>query len=80
MISQKVKERARPAVQMTAPVLSVVVPTYNEAGNMAALVEKLSEALGPVSWELIVADDNSPDGTHRLAALNPVFLVWGELR
>ncbi|MGN6514223.1 MAG: glycosyltransferase family 2 protein [Rhizomicrobium sp.] len=67
MISQKVKERARPAVQMTAPVLSVVVPTYNEAGNMAALVEKLSEALGPVSWELIVADDNSPDGTHRLA-------------
>ncbi len=21
-----------------------------------------------------------PDGTHRLAALNPVFLVWGELR
>lgn len=65
--SSKAKERAYRNAPTTAPVLSVVVPTYNEAGNVPALVKKLSTALAPVAWELIIADDNSPDGTHRLA-------------
>jgi dolichol-phosphate mannosyltransferase len=47
--------------------LSVIVPTYNEAGNLAMLIQKLSQVLAGISWEVIFADDNSPDGTHRLA-------------
>ncbi len=47
--------------------LSVIVPTYNEAGNLASLTQKLSQALSGISWEVIFADDNSPDGTHQLA-------------
>jgi len=47
--------------------LSVIVPTYNEAGNLALLIRKLSQVLSGISWEVIFADDNSPDGTHRLA-------------
>lgn len=47
--------------------LSVIVPTYNEAGNLASLTQKLSHVLSGISWEVIFADDNSPDGTHRLA-------------
>lgn len=43
--------------------LSIVVPTYNEAGNVALVLEGLTKALGARSWELIVVDDNSPDGT-----------------
>src|SRR5262245_7159952 len=43
----------------------VVVPTYNERENLPPLVEKL---LGlPVSVDLLVVDDNSPDGTGKLA-------------
>jgi dolichol-phosphate mannosyltransferase len=39
----------------------VVVPTYNERGNIGPLAEQL---LGlPVSVDLLVVDDNSPDGT-----------------
>ena len=49
------------------PILSIVVPTYNEAENLTALVERLRVILGTLSWEVIFADDNSPDGTHRLA-------------
>ena len=45
--------------------ISLVVPTYNERGNMAALVERTGAALASTSepFELIIVDDNSPDGT-----------------
>ena len=43
--------------------LSVVVPTFNECGNVTALFRKLETALAGVAWEVIFVDDNSPDGT-----------------
>src|SRR6185312_10447711 len=43
--------------------LSVIVPTYKERGNIAELVRRLDAALGPIAWEAIYVDDNSPDGT-----------------
>jgi len=43
----------------------VIVPTYNERDNLPPLVDRL---LGlPISVELLVVDDNSPDGTGKLA-------------
>lgn len=43
----------------------VVVPTYNERENLSPLAQKL---LGlPVALDLLVVDDNSPDGTGKLA-------------
>ena len=49
------------------PVLSVVTPTYNEAENLPLLVAGLQEALADVPHEIIVADDDSPDGTWEIA-------------
>src|SRR5437762_10612813 len=43
----------------------VVVPTYNERENLSPLVDKLLAL--PVSVDLLVVDDNSPDGTGKLA-------------
>jgi len=43
--------------------LSLVVPTFNEAGNVALLVEKLEGVLADIRWEVTFVDDNSPDGT-----------------
>jgi dolichol-phosphate mannosyltransferase len=44
----------------------VVVPTYNEAGNLPALARALlAQPLPPM--RLLVVDDASPDGTGRLA-------------
>jgi dolichol-phosphate mannosyltransferase len=45
------------------PLLSVVVPTYKERGNVAELVRRLDLALVGIAWEVIYVDDNSPDGT-----------------
>ena len=52
------------------PQLSIVVPTFNEAGNVAELRDRVAAALPHVDWELIFVDDDSPDGTaDRVAAL-----------
>ena len=52
------------------PQLSIVVPTFNEAGNVAELRDRVAAALPHVDWELIFVDDDSPDGTaERVAAL-----------
>jgi dolichol-phosphate mannosyltransferase len=44
-------------------VLSVVIPTFNERGNVAELIKRLDAALAGVTWEAVFVDDNSPDGT-----------------
>ena len=46
-----------------SPQLAVIIPTYNEAGNVAALVEKLDASLTGISWEAIFVDDDSTDTT-----------------
>lgn len=43
--------------------LAVVLPTLNERGNIAPMVARLEEALGPTGWEAVFVDDNSRDGT-----------------
>jgi dolichol-phosphate mannosyltransferase len=43
----------------------VIVPTYNERENLPALVERVMSLAVPI--EMLVVDDNSPDGTGKLA-------------
>ena len=45
----------------------VVIPTYNEAENLPELVGALAEELKKEDFEIIVIDDNSPDGTTEIA-------------
>jgi dolichol-phosphate mannosyltransferase len=49
--------------------LTMVVPTYNERDRLAELVEALFEetAQHDLELELVIVDDNSPDGTGALA-------------
>ncbi|MBS0617449.1 MAG: glycosyltransferase [Spirochaetes bacterium] len=49
------------------PIISVVVPTYNEAQNLPILIPRIASALAKMPHEIIVADDNSPDGTFTVA-------------
>ena len=43
----------------------VIIPTYNEIDNLPVIVERLREVVPEA--DVLVADDNSPDGTGRLA-------------
>lgn len=49
--------------------LSIVLPTYNERENIAILIPQLESLLKKYKWksEIIVVDDNSPDGTALVA-------------
>lgn len=50
--------------------LSLIIPTYNESGNIRLIVAQLVRLLDPVlpqAYELIVVDDDSPDGTWQAA-------------
>jgi dolichol-phosphate mannosyltransferase len=48
--------------------LSIVLPTYNESQNIARMLDSIAETLPTdISTEIIVVDDNSPDGTGDVA-------------
>jgi dolichol-phosphate mannosyltransferase len=45
--------------------ITIVTPTYNEAENLPKLVSALFSL--PLDLQVLVVDDNSPDGTGRMA-------------
>jgi len=58
-----------PARIATAPTLALVVPTYNERDRLPELVRAIFNAYAAavIDGELVIVDDNSPDGTGKLA-------------
>lgn len=47
--------------------LSVVLPTYNEAKNLPELLPQIAAALKGIDHEVIIVDDDSPDRTWETA-------------
>lgn len=73
IISQKTSpfDLAPPQNEINSNMLSLVLPTFNECENIPQVIPRLEEALGGATFEIIVVDDNSPDGTAQIArALN----------
>ncbi|MFZ5705162.1 MAG: glycosyltransferase [Pseudomonadota bacterium] len=70
-----IETKKAPRRKLSAPDVSLVIPTYNEKANIAPLVEAVRSALGDIPWEIIIVDDDSPDQTFaevsRLAREEP---------
>ena len=49
-----------------SPEISVILPCYNEKENILPLIQAIHATLGERPHEIVVVDDNSPDGTHAL--------------
>jgi glycosyltransferase involved in cell wall biosynthesis len=65
---------------MNSPILSVIVPMYNEQSVIPALVERLRPVLDglDVTYEVVAVDDGSRDATAQL--LLDLGRTWPELR
>ena len=50
------------------PLFSIILPVFNEAENIQPLIEQIVETVTGGPYEIIVVDDNSPDGTARIVA------------
>ncbi|HET8560651.1 MAG TPA: glycosyltransferase [Marmoricola sp.] len=73
-VAEPIRSAAEP------PATCVVVPTRNEAGNVAPLVERVSVAFGPRGAEVLFVDDSDDETPRRVESLGrrspiPVHLV-----
>lgn len=68
-------------IAQVAPILSLVIPCYNEQDNLRPLVKAIREAIEPLElpYEIVITDDCSKDGSwtilKELAAADPRLRV-----
>lgn len=55
------------------PVVSIIIPAYNEADTILQAIERVRDV--PIQKEIIVVDDGSTDGTAQLLAQQPDVVV-----
>ena len=60
------------------PRVSIVLPTYNESGNIEALIHQLLSMRSRFSLEILVVDDDSADGTADL--VRQISHRWPQVR
>ena len=58
------------------PILSIVVPCYNEEGNLLPLITALRETMEPLKlpYEIVIADDHSSDKSWEILKSNNLVL------
>jgi len=61
------------------PLLSIIIPTYNERDNIPKLLARIHSALHTIDYEVIIVDDDSPDRTwevaEKLSSIYPVRVL-----
>ncbi|HEY1923292.1 MAG TPA: polyprenol monophosphomannose synthase [Tepidisphaeraceae bacterium] len=55
-------------ISQSAPDVSIIVPTINEAENLPPLMERVSAAMAGTPYEVLIVDDNSRDATPSVCA------------
>lgn len=69
------------SLKMKKSKVSIVIPTYNEKENIEVIMSKINQVFkqNGLDGNIIVSDDNSPDGTGKiadeLAKIYPVFVI-----
>ena len=58
-------DRSQKKIKGSVKKVSVILPTYNEKDNIPLLISEIFRQL-PYETEIIVVDDDSPDGTWQV--------------
>jgi glycosyltransferase involved in cell wall biosynthesis len=79
-MSSRPRSEIRPVAAGDAPpLLSVVIPVYNERDNLRELVDRLQAALAPLAargFEVLLVDDGSTDGSQTLIQELAAARTW----
>ena len=69
-VHTSIMPKAHPEPENAGQTLSIIVPTFREADNLAPLAERIDAALSGtgIEWELLLVDDDSNDGSEAVAA------------
>ena len=62
-ISAQMPMTGDPAVWEPVPVLSIVIPVYNEIGTIGPILVEVAKAMPEVPKQIVIVDDRSSDGT-----------------
>ena len=72
LADRRAKPAEAPGLAPSSPheSLALIIPTLAEAGNLGTLLGRLRQALEPlpISWEVVVVDDDSGDGTEEIVS------------
>ena len=63
---------------MRKPFVSIIIPTLNEAENLARLLPDVKAALSEYKHEVIIVDKHSKDGTAEVARRNGVRVLYDD--
>jgi dolichol-phosphate mannosyltransferase len=67
MNTVELDQREALASDIQMPNLSIIIPTYNESENILKLIDSIKKNIpSDIITEIIVVDDNSPDGTGKI--------------
>ena len=61
---EEIAPAARQRMSTDRPRLSTVVPAFNESATIQTLIDRLRAARSALSYEIIIVDDGSTDGTR----------------
>ena len=63
------KNKTKMSKLLKEPFYSIILPTYNEKDNLPFIIWLIMKHMekGEVNFEVIIVDDNSPDGTEEVA-------------
>lgn len=56
-------------IELWSPLISLITPTFNESKNLSESIRRIQESLKNYFFEIIIVDDNSPDGCGEIADL-----------
>ena len=66
LATQSVQSASPSDVLRRGPLLSIIIPTFNEHDNIRELVQRIDRCLAGVDWEIVFVDDDSADGTLKV--------------
>jgi len=75
-LAERLAKRAAQRPMVEAPEVSIIIPAYNQIAYTLACIESVFASAPRVSFEILVGDDQSTDGTQAAAALDMAHVRW----